>query len=252
MLEVKNLYVEVEGKKILNGINLKLEEGKVHALMGPNGSGKSTLANVIMGNPKYEITKGEILLNGKIINDLGPDERSKLGLFLSFQYPSEIEGVTISTFLRTALNSKLEKPIGVMDFRELLKKKLELLKAPKDFENRYLNQGFSGGEKKKSEIIQLAILNPKLAILDETDSGLDVDALRAVGDGINTLIKEDPNKTILIITHYKRILENIKPDKLSVMVDGKIALEGGPELVDQLEEKGYGWIEEEPAEIELK
>lgn len=252
MLEVKNLYVEVEGKKILNGINIKLEEGKVHALMGPNGSGKSTLANVIMGNPKYEITKGEILLNGKIINDLGPDERSKLGLFLSFQYPSEIEGVTISTFLRTALNSKLEKPIGVMDFRELLKKKLELLKAPKDFENRYLNQGFSGGEKKKSEIIQLAILNPKLAILDETDSGLDVDALRAVGDGINTLIKEDPNKTILIITHYKRILENIKPDKLSVMVDGKIALEGGPELVDQLEEKGYGWIEEEPAEIELK
>lgn len=246
MLEIKGLHVEVEGKKILNGVNLKLESGKVHALMGPNGSGKSTLANVIMGHPKYQITKGEIIFNGKIINDIGPDERAKLGIFLSFQYPSEIEGVTVSTFLRTALNSKLEKPISVMDFRELLKEKLELLKAPKDFETRYLNQGFSGGEKKKSEIIQLAVLNPKIAILDETDSGLDVDALRAVGEGINTLIKEDPDKLILIITHYKRILEHIKPHKLSILINGKIAIEGGPELVDELEEKGYGWIEEEP------
>lgn len=245
MLEIKDLHVEVEGKKILNGVNLKLESGRVHALMGPNGSGKSTLANVIMGNPKYQITKGEIIFNGKIINDIGPDERAKLGIFLSFQYPSEIEGVTVSTFLRTALNSKLEKPISVMDFRELLKEKLELLKAPKDFETRYLNQGFSGGEKKKSEIIQLSVLNPKVAILDETDSGLDVDALRAVGEGINTLIKEDPDKLILIITHYKRILEHIKPHKLSILINGKIAIEGGPELVDELEEKGYGWIEEE-------
>lgn len=244
MLEIKNLHVEIEGKKILSGINLKLESGKVHALMGPNGSGKSTLANVIMGHPKYEITKGEIIFNGKIINELSPDERAKLGIFLSFQYPSEVEGVTMSTFLRTALNSKLEKPIGVMDFRELLKNKLELLKASKGFEDRYLNQGFSGGEKKKSEIIQLAVLNPKLAILDETDSGLDVDALKAVGEGINALIKEDCEKTILIITHYKRILEHIIPDKLSILINGKIAIEGGSELVDQLEEKGYGWIEE--------
>lgn len=245
MLEIKNLHVEIDGKEILKGVNLKLESGKVHALMGPNGSGKSTLANVIMGHPKYKITKGEIIFNGKIINEMSPDERAKLGLFLSFQYPSEVEGVTIFTFLRTALNSRLEKKISVMDFRELLNEKLELLKAPKIFEERYLNQGFSGGEKKKSEIIQLAVLNPKLAILDETDSGLDVDALRAVGDGINTIIKEDSNKTILIITHYKRILEHIKPDKLSILINGKIALEGGPELVDQLEEKGYGWIEED-------
>ena len=247
MLEIQNLHVEVDGKKILKGVDLKLEEGKVHALMGHNGSGKSTLANVIMGNPKYKITEGKIILNGKIINDMSPDERSKLGLFLSFQYPSEVEGIKVSTFLRTALNSRLEKPIGVMDFRELLKEKLELLKAPKDFEDRYLNHGFSGGEKKKSEIIQLAVLNPKLAILDETDSGLDVDALRAVGEGINTLIRDDPNKTILIITHYKRILENIKPHKLSILINGKIAIEGGPELVDQLEEKGYEWIEEDYA-----
>lgn len=245
MLEIKNLHVEVDGKEILKGVNLKLESGKVYALMGPNGSGKSTLANVIMGHPKYKITKGEIIFDGKIINDVSPDERAKLGLFLSFQYPSEVEGVTIFTFLRTALNSKLENKISVMDFRELLNEKFKLLKAPKNFEERYLNQGFSGGEKKKSEIIQLAVLNPKVAILDETDSGLDVDALRAVGEGINTILEEDPKKIILIITHYKRILEHIKPDKLSILINGKIALEGGPELVDQLEEKGYEWIEED-------
>ncbi len=250
MLEIKDLHVEIEGKEILKGVNLKLETGKIHALMGPNGSGKSTLANVIMGHPKYEITKGEIIFNGEIINDMSPDARAKLGLFLSFQYPNEIDGVSISTFLRQALNAKREEPISVLDFHNLLKEKMSLLKMDESFAERYLNQGFSGGEKKKSEILQLAVLNPKAAILDETDSGLDVDAIRAVSDGINTMIKEDKDKLILIITHYKRILEHIKPNKLSILIDGKIALEGGPELVDQLEEKGYGWIEEE--EVELK
>jgi Fe-S cluster assembly ATP-binding protein len=249
MLEIKDLHVKIEDKEILKGVNLKLEPGKVHALMGPNGSGKSTLANVIMGHPKYEITKGEIIYNGQVINDMPPNERAKLGLFLSFQYPSEIEGVTISTFLRTALNSKKkaneEEPIGVLDFHNLLKEKMKLLHTDESFAERYLNQGFSGGEKQKSEILQLAVLNPKTAILDETDSGLDVDALKAVGQGVNALIKEDPEKIILIITHYKRILEYIHPNKLSILIDGKIALEGDSSLVDQLEEKGYGWIEEE-------
>ncbi len=256
MLEIKDLHVKIEDKEILKGVNLKLEPGKVHALMGPNGSGKSTLANVIMGHPKYEITKGEIIYNGQVINDMLPNERAKLGLFLSFQYPSEIEGVTISTFLRTALNGKKkaneEEPIGVLDFHNLLKEKMKLLHAEESFAERYLNQGFSGGEKKKSEILQLAILNPKTAILDETDSGLDIDALKAVAEGINILMQEDPEKTILIITHYKRILEYINPDKLSILIDGKIALEGDSSLVDQLEEKGYGWIEEEDPELKAE
>src|SRR3989344_4014473 len=243
MLEIKNLHVEVDGKEILKGVNLKLEKGKVHALMGPNGSGKSSLANVIMGNPKYKITKGKILMNGEVINDLEPDERAKKGLFLSFQYPNEISGVTISNFLRTALNNLKEEKINVMDFQKLLKEKFALLNMKEDFASRYLNAGFSGGEKKKSEILQLAILNPRIAILDETDSGLDVQAIRDVADGINKIMDKD--KIILIITHYKRILELIKPDKLSIMIDGKVVLEGGEELVDQLEEKGYGWIEQE-------
>ena len=240
MLEIKDLHVKIEDKEILKGVNLKLETGKIHALMGPNGSGKSTLANVIMGHPKYEITKGEILYNNKKINDMSPDQRAKLGLFLSFQYPSEVSGVTISSFLRTALNSKLEEPIGVLDFHNLLKEKMELLKVPEGFEERYLNEGFSGGEKKKCEILQMAVLNPNTAILDETDSGLDIDALQSVADGVNKVMGKD--KIILIITHYKRILEHIKPNKLSIMIDGKIALEGDSSLVDQLEEKGYGWI----------
>lgn len=244
MLEIKNLHVSIEGKEILKGVNLKLETGKVHALMGPNGSGKSTLANVIMGHPKYEVTQGQIIFNGKIINDLSPDERAKLGIFLSFQYPNEVSGVTISNFLRTALNTKREEPISVLDFHELLKEKLELLKIPEDFSDRYLNEGFSGGEKKKSEILQMAVLNPIASILDESDSGTDIDALKVIAENINKVM--DKNKIILIITHYKRMLEHVKPDKLSVMIDGKIALEGDSQLVDQLEEKGYGWIEEEP------
>ncbi|MEN9626168.1 MAG: hypothetical protein RL557_496 [archaeon] len=243
MLEIKNLHVSVEGKEILKGVNLKLEKGRVHVLMGPNGSGKSTLSNVIMGHPKYSVTSGQILLDGEDITALGPDERAKKGLFLSFQYPHEISGVTINNFLRTALNNLRKEKMNVMDFQKLLKEKLKLLDIPETFADRYLNAGFSGGEKKKSEILQLAVLNPRVAILDETDSGLDIDALRAVSHGINTL--RDAEKSILIITHYKRILEYITPDKLSIMIDGRIVLEGGKELVDQLEEKGYGWIEKE-------
>ncbi len=260
MLEIKDLHVEVNdkskeddasrnlgvlSKEILKGINLKVEEGSVHALMGPNGSGKSTLANVLMGNPQYTIAKGEIILNGKDITGLPPDERAKLGIFMSFQYPQEIEGVTINNFLRTAYKNLHDKKISVMEFRDLLKEKIKLLNLSEEFTERYLNKGFSGGEKKKSEILQLAILNPKFAILDETDSGLDIDAIKAVADGINVLKKNNPKMTILIITHYKRILEYIKPDKLSVMIKGKIAHEGSSELIDHLEEKGYGWIEED-------
>ena len=241
-LEIKNLKVEIEGKEILKGINLKLEKGKIHVLMGPNGSGKSTLANILMGNPKYEITDGEIIFNGKNINNLSPSERAKLGIFLSFQYPQEIEGVTISNFLRTALNSNNEDKISIMDFKELINEKSKLLKLNENFSQRYLNDGFSGGEKKKSEMLQLLTLNPTLAILDETDSGLDIDALRAVANGINKFMSKD--KFVLIITHYKRILELIKPNKVSIMLDGKIVEEGDGKLVDKLESEGYAWLEE--------
>jgi len=241
-LQIKNLHVTIDDKEILKGLSINFEKGKVHALMGPNGSGKSTLANVIMGHPNYKITKGEILLNGESINELSPDERAKKGLFLSFQYPSEIDGVTIATFLRTALNNLREEKITVLDFRELLKEKLDLLHLNESFAERYLNQGFSGGEKKKSEILQLAILNPTVAILDETDSGLDIDALKAVAQGVNATKNKD--KIIIIITHYKRILEYINPDKLSILINGKIALQGDSKLVDELEAKGYNWIEE--------
>ena len=243
ILEIKDLHVSVEGKEILKGINLKLDTGKINALMGPNGSGKSTLSNALMGNPKYKITKGNIIYDGKDITKLSTDKRAKLGIFLSFQYPSEVQGVTISNFLRTALNSITGEKIKVMDFKKLLDKKLKQLKMDAIFSRRYLNEGFSGGEKKKAEILQLMVLNPKLVILDETDSGLDIDALKEVSKGVNTFMNKD--KCILIITHYKRILEYIKPDKLIIMIDGKIALEGKGDLVDHLEEKGYGWIEED-------
>lgn len=243
MLEIKDLHVSVEGKEILRGINLTLEKGKINALMGPNGSGKSTLANVIMGNPLYEITKGEIILNGEVINDLSISERARKGLFLSFQYPQEIEGVTINNFLRTALNSKNEEKISVMDFKELINEKSKLLDLDEDFSSRYLNQGFSGGEKKKCEMLQLITLNPEIAILDETDSGLDIDALKSVAKGVNQFMNED--KYVLIITHYKRILELIQPDKVSIMLNGKIVEQGEKELVDKLEEHGYSWLNED-------
>ncbi|MFB6246100.1 MAG: Fe-S cluster assembly ATPase SufC [Candidatus Pacearchaeota archaeon] len=243
MLEIKDLHVAIDGTEILKGVNLRLEKGKIHALMGPNGSGKSTLANAIMGHPSYEITKGQILFNGEDITELEADERAKRGLFLSFQYPKEIEGVTISNFLKNALNNLREEKISVLDYKKLLNEKLELLDMKQDFAERYLNSGFSGGEKKKSEILQLAVMNPACAILDETDSGLDIDALKTVAHGVNKIA--DENKEFLIITHYKRILEHVKPDKISIMIDGKIATEGGPELADQLEEQGYKWIEQE-------
>src|SRR3989344_5820509 len=234
MLEIKNLHVSVDGKPILKGVNMSLEIGKVNALMGPNGSGKSTLSNVLMGHPRYVVTKGEIIFNGKNVLDLEPNERAKLGLFLSFQYPQEIQGVTISNFLRTAINNLKGKPIEIEEFESLVKSKVHLLEMKEDFLYRYLNEGFSGGEKKRAEILQLLTLDPKLAILDETDSGLDIDALRAVAEGVNTFMTLE--KCILIITHYKRILEYVKPDKLFIMVNGKVVMSGTGELVDQLEE----------------
>ena len=243
LLEIKDLHVAVEGKEILKGVNLTLETGRINALMGPNGSGKSTLANVIMGHPKYTVTHGKIMYNKEDITELGPDERAKKGVFLSFQYPSEIPGVTIPNFLRTAYNAVKGTTIPVKEFKALLDKQLQLMDMKPDFLKRYLNEGFSGGEKKRAEILQLLVLNPQLAILDETDSGLDIDALRIVSKGVNTFMGAE--KCVLIITHYKRILEYIKPDKLFIMIDGKIKLEGAGELVDELEKKGYGWIEQD-------
>ena len=240
MLEVKNLHVEFKGKEILKGLNLKLEKGVVHALMGPNGSGKSTLSYVIMGHPSYEITSGEILLDGKNILALAPNERAKLGLFLSFQNPTEIEGVKISTFLRQAYNAINRKKLSLLEFQELLEKRAGELGIPREFLSRYLNKGFSGGEKKKAEILQLLVLNPKIGILDETDSGLDIDSLKLVAKGINKFMRKD--KIVLIITHYKRILEHVKPEKVSIMLDGKIVHEGSGEIVNKLEEKGYSWL----------
>lgn len=236
-LEIKNLHVEIEGKKILNGINLKLEQGKIHALMGPNGSGKTTLSQVLMGDPRYKITRGEILFNNKDITNLKPNKRAKLGIFLSFQQPIAVSGIRISKFLREAYNSVKKSKLSFMEFQEELEKRASSLNIDLKFLERYLNEGFSGGEKKKMEILQLAILDPKLAILDETDSGLDIDALKIVAKGVNEFMNK--NKTLLIITHYKRILDYINPDKVFVLQKGKIVKEGGAELVDHLEEKGY-------------
>lgn len=242
MFEIENLCVEVEGKKIIKNISLKLEQGKIYALMGANGSGKSTLAQTIMGSPKYEIKSGEIIFNKKQINELRPDERAKLGIFLSFQYPQEISGVTIYNFLKQALSSlkkeKGENKISSAEFKELLEKKAEKLDIKKEFLQRYLNESFSGGEKKKTEILQMSVLNPKLAILDETDSGLDIDSIKIVADGVKNFLKSK-NKTVLIITHYKRILEYLKPDKIFVMLNGEIVAQGGKELINKLEKKGY-------------
>ena len=241
MLEVKNLYVGFEGKVILKGVNLKVETGSVHALMGPNGSGKTTLSYVLMGHPKYKVMAGQIFLNGEDITRLSPDERAKRGLFLSFQMPVEIPGVTISNFLRQAYNTLKDRKLSLLEFRALLEEKCKELGMDAKFLNRYLNQGFSGGEKKKAEILQMLVLNPKVAVLDETDSGLDVDALKLVAKGISKFMT--PEKTVLVITHYKRILEHLEPEKVSVMVDGKIAFEGDKNLVQDLEQKGYSWID---------
>lgn len=241
LLAIENLHVNVENKEILRGVTLTLKKGEVVAIMGPNGSGKSTLANTIMGHPKYAITAGTIKMNGEDLRTLTPDARAKRGLFLSFQYPSEIPGVTMFNFLRTALNSQRagreEPPLRVYDFTKLLKEKMTLLKVDEKFSERYLNEGFSGGEKKRAEILQLALFTPLIAILDETDSGLDIDALHTVAEGINATRTSE--NAFLIITHYQRILDYVKPDRVLIMKNGRIVKEGGPELAHQLEKEGY-------------
>jgi Fe-S cluster assembly ATP-binding protein len=236
-LVIKNLHVSVEGQRILNGVDLVVRKGEVCALMGPNGSGKSSLAFTLMGHPKYAVDKGEAWYKGQNILELKPDERAKLGLFLSFQYPQEIPGVSVSNFLRTAYNAVKPNQMSVPDFVKLLKEKMKLLKIDDSFSRRYLNEGFSGGEKKRAEILQLAVLQPEMAILDETDSGLDIDSLKVVADGVNSLI--GPNMGMLVITHYQRLLNYIKPDKVHVMISGKIVKSGGKELAEELEAKGY-------------
>lgn len=249
-LVIKNLHVQVEGKEILRGIDLTINKGEIHAVMGPNGSGKSTLANTLAGNPKYVVTDGEISYNGQNIAAWKPDERARKGIFLAFQYPMAIPGVTVANFLRTALNAKRKetgtngdaKAISIPEFRKLMTQKMQLLKLDQTFATRYLNDGFSGGEKKRVEILQMAVLTPELAVLDETDSGLDIDALRIVSEGVNAVA--GPEIGILLITHYQRILNYIKPHFVHVMVNGKFAISGGPELALQLEEKGYDWIKE--------
>ena len=244
-LEIQNLHVRTEEREILHGVDLVINKGETHALMGPNGSGKSTLANTLMGNPTYEITEGKILLEGEDITEADPDDRAKAGLFLAFQYPVSIPGVSVANFLRTAINAKREEPIKVKEFGQLLKKNMEVLRVEREFTSRYLNDGFSGGEKKRAEILQMAMLEPEYAVLDETDSGLDIDALRIVSDGVNAL--RGPNMGALIITHYTRILGYVKPDFVHIMLNGRIVQEGGSELADTLEEKGYDWVREEVA-----
>jgi Fe-S cluster assembly ATP-binding protein len=235
---INDLHVNVEDKEIVKGINLDIKEGEITVLMGPNGSGKSSLANVIMGNPRYKITKGQIKYKGKNILDLKVNERAKLGLFLSFQYPLEIPGVSVSNFLRTAYNSLNDKKISVIEFKKLIEEKMSLLKIDKSFSQRYLNEGFSGGEKKRMEILQMSVLNPKLAVIDEVDSGADVDSLKIMANGIKFLNKNN-NMSVFIITHYNRILQYIKPDKVYVMINGKIADTGTGKLADEIEESGY-------------
>ena len=247
-LAIKDLHVNVEDTEILKGVNLTIKSGEVHAVMGPNGTGKSTLAYALMGHPKYEVSAGEVSLDGKDVLNLEPNERSKLGLFLAFQYPVAVPGVSVANFLRTAINAHRkakdpeDKGISIPDFRKRLKEKMALLSMDEAFAGRYLNDGFSGGEKKRVEILQMATLEPKFSILDETDSGLDIDALKIVSDGVNTISKE--NQGILVITHYQRILNYIKPDFVHVMINGKIVESGGPELALKLEAEGYEWLRE--------
>ncbi len=240
LLEIKNLNVSVEDTIILKNLNLELDKGEIAVIMGPNGSGKSTLANSLMGHPEFE-AKGDVTLDGEDLLDMEADERSKEGVFLSFQYPVTIPGVTVSNFIRTAINTRRDKkdPIKISEYVKLLNENMKLLNIPKEFAGRYLNDGFSGGEKKKMEILQLAMLKPKLAILDETDSGLDIDSLKQVCESINLLKEKNPDMTFLIITHYQRMLNYIEPDKVCVLLDGRIVSQGGPELAHKLEEEGY-------------
>lgn len=239
-LKIKNLHVSINDKEILKGIDLEIKQGEIHALMGPNGSGKSTLSNVIMGNPKYVVTKGEVMFNDEDVLGMSVDERAKRGIFMSFQYPAEITGVTLANFLRTALNNTREKRLSVPEFRKMLVEKMQMLSMDKKFAERYLNEGFSGGEKKRSEILQMAMLSPRIAILDETDSGLDIDSLKIVSDGVNSIMNDDMG--VLIITHYNRILNYIKPNFVHIIIDGKIVKTGMQDLAEHLEKYGYSWI----------
>ncbi len=251
LLEVRDLRARVaeEESEILEGVDLTLESGEIHALMGPNGSGKSTLAKVIAGHPGYEVTGGDVLYDGESILEWEPDERARRGIFLAFQYPSEIPGVTISNFLRTAVNARRDEgeEVDVFEFQKELRDRMQLLEMDEDFADRYVNDGFSGGEKKRNEILQMAVLRPRLAVMDETDSGLDIDALKIVSNGVNTLAEEDPGLGVLLITHYKRILNYIEPDRVHVMIGGRIVESGGPEMAEKLEERGYNWLREELA-----
>jgi len=247
-LEIKDLHVSIDGKQILQGVNLTAKQGEIHAIMGPNGTGKSTLAYTLMGHPSYTVTGGGVRFKDQDLLALEPDERSRLGIFLAFQYPVAISGVTVANFLRTALNArrraanKEDKGIPIPEFRKMLKDKMEMLKMDAAFAGRYLNEGFSGGEKKRAEILQMAALEPEIAILDETDSGLDIDALRVVSEGVNTLM--GPKLGVIVITHYQRLLNYIKPHFVHVMIGGRIVESGGPDLALSLEEHGYDWIRE--------
>ncbi len=246
-LEIRNLHVRAGDKEILRGLELTVGKGQIHALMGPNGSGKSTLANAIMGHPNLDVTEGQILWGGEDITAADTDERSRMGLFMAFQYPVSVPGVTVTKYLRTVMNAhrdaRGEEPIPLKEFRQTVEAAMKLVNVPDEFSRRYLNEGFSGGEKKRMEILQLALQKPQLAILDETDSGLDIDALRVVANGVNSVA--GPDLGFLIITHYQRILHLVQPSHVHVMYRGRIVREGGPELVTELEAKGYGWITDE-------
>ena len=247
-LVIKNLHVSIEGKEILKGLDLSIKQGEIHAIMGPNGTGKSTLAYTLMGHPSYTVTAGEIWFKGQNIVEMPTDERSRAGIFLAFQYPVSISGVTVANFLRTALNARRraanpeDKGMPILEFRKMLKEKMDTLKMDHAFAGRYLNDGFSGGEKKRAEILQMATLKPEFAVLDETDSGLDIDALRIVAEGVNAL--SGPELGVLVITHYQRLLNYIKPNFVHIMLDGRIVESGGPDLALHLEDQGYDWVRE--------
>ena len=251
MLEIENLHATVDGKPILNGVDLTINKGEVHSIMGPNGSGKSTLAQVLAGHTKYEVTNGEVLYDGRDLLDMAPEERAAAGVFLAFQYPVEIPGVTMNYFLKSALNAvrkaRGDEPFDAVEFLELIKERAKLVDIDEKLLQRAVNEGFSGGEKKRNEIFQMAVLEPKLGILDETDSGLDIDALKIVADGVNKLRR--PDRAFLVITHYQRLLNYIVPDFVHVLLDGRIVKSGGKELALELEEKGYAGIEQETAQV---
>jgi Fe-S cluster assembly ATP-binding protein len=242
-LEIKNLHVGIEGKEILKGVDLVINSGEVHAIMGPNGTGKSTLASALMGHPKYEVTEGEVYLDGENLLDMEVDERARAGLFLAMQYPAEVPGVTNSDFMRQALKATSGKDVGLFEFALKYEKTVEELKMRPDLAHRYLNEGFSGGERKRNEILQLKVLRPKFAVLDEIDSGLDVDALKIVGSNVSELVNDEFG--CILITHYQRILDYIKPTNVHIMIDGKIVLSGGQELIEKIDQNGYEWVKEE-------